>query len=55
MKDFSYIGDRTLTVFLGNGFFHATTYTYNTLNDKTNLPKNTRYSNADIENWFFIY
>lgn len=27
-----YLGDRTLTLFVGRGFYHFTTYTYTNLN-----------------------
>jgi hypothetical protein len=50
MKD---LGDRTLTIFIGKGFYHFTTYNIN--NNAVNNIQNVDYGNNLEGAWNFIY
>lgn len=51
-----YLGDRTLTTFVGRGFYHFTTYSYTNMNGAghVNLWKNVDYE-TDLYKWHFMY
>jgi len=47
------LGDRTLAIFIGRGFYHFTTY--NVANNAVNVVQNVNYDNSLEGVWNFVY